>query len=124
MKKYETIILRFRDLVTSTNGTVNEHKDIIDEYGEVWWAWWKKGDEKTPKKFPVLGASAKETPINLFLVDSGQNLLYKAECIGVESKTATPMVSPDKEKTPLYYRDLVYYAWFHFTSIEPFPLDR
>ena len=62
----------------------------------------KKETKKPPKKFPVLGASAKETPINLFLVDSGQNLLYKAECIGVESKTATPMVSPAKAKKPLY----------------------
>lgn len=114
----ETMILRFRDLVTSENGTIKQHKEIIDKYGYVWWAWWKKGGEKTPKEFALLGTQAKEHAIQLFLVDSGQKLLYRATCELIESRSSTKIHSPEKEKTPKYYCDQEYFAWFKFTKIE------
>lgn len=115
---FETMILRFRDLVTSENGTIEQHKEIIAEYGYVWWAWWKKGGEKTPKEFALLDAQAKECPIQVFLVDSGQKLLYHATCELIESRPSTKIHSPEREKTPKYYCDQEYFAWFKFTKIE------
>ena len=34
---FSTIILRFRDLVTESNETINKHIEIINEKGYVWW---------------------------------------------------------------------------------------
>lgn len=114
----KTVILRFRDLVTSENGTIEQHKAIIEKYGYVWWAWWKKGGEIIPNDFSLLSTRVKEDPIYIFLVDSGQNLLYRAMCNSIEVRTTTKMPSPEKDKTPKYYCDQSYYAWFRFTEIE------
>lgn len=38
-RQVETIVLRFRDLVTEENETISKHKKIIEEKGYVWWAW-------------------------------------------------------------------------------------
>ena len=114
----KTAILRFRDLVTSENGTIEHHRAIINKHGYVWWAWWKKGGEKIPNDFSLLSTRAKEDSICVFLVDSGQNILYRAICNGIEVRTSTKMSSPEKDKTPTYYCDQSYYAWFKFTEIE------
>ena len=120
----DTIILRFRDLVTSENGTIEQHKAIIAEHGYVWWGWWNKDSEKVPDGFSLLSTQAKESPISVFLVDSGQNLLYRAACSDIEVHKKTKSSSPGKDKTPEYYRDQDYYAWFRFTSIEPCEEDE
>lgn len=74
------IFLRFRDLVTETDETISKHKAIIDENDYVWWAWWKKGHEKTPlSEFGVLSIRAKESTINVYLVDSGNTLLWLSD---------------------------------------------
>lgn len=114
----KTVILRFRDLVTSENGTIEQHKAIIDNHGYVWWAWWKKGGEKVPNEFSLLSTRVKEAPVCVFLVDSGQNILYRAICNNIEVRTSTKIPSPEKDKTPTYYCDQSYYAWFKFTEIE------
>lgn len=55
---FETVILRFRDLVTAENETIAKHVAVIEKYGYVWWAWWKKGNEKTPvEEFALLRLS-------------------------------------------------------------------
>lgn len=113
------MILRFRDLVTSDNGTIEQHKKIIDDNGYVWWAWWKKGGEKVPNDFSLLSTQVKEEPLYVFLVDSGQNVLYRAICNNIEVRSSTKISSPEKDKTPAYYCDQSYYAWFRFTRIEP-----
>ena len=38
--EFKTVILRFRDLVTENNVTIDRHKDMIDKKGYVWWGWW------------------------------------------------------------------------------------
>ena len=45
--EFQTIILRFRDLVTETGETILAHDSIIKEKQAVWWAWWNKGNEKS-----------------------------------------------------------------------------
>lgn len=117
--KFETIILRFRDLVTAENETIKKHKAIIEESSYVWWAWWKKGGEKTPvEEFAPLSVRVTSNPIDVYLVDSGQNLVYRAVCKGIALREEEKMPSPEKEKTPEYYRNLDYCAWFKFTKIE------
>lgn len=116
----ETVILRFRDLVTADNETITAHKNIIQEFGYVWWGWWKKGNEKTPvMKFGALAALAKERPIEMYLIDSGQELVYKAVCDDIQVRSFEKCDSPEKEKTPEYYRDQKYFVWFKFEKIEP-----
>lgn len=115
----ETVILRFRDLVTEENGTIAKHQAVIKEHGYVWWAWWKKGNETTPvSEFSVLKTKAQSNSINIFLVDSGQSLVYQATCEDVNLNTDKKLSSPEKDKTPEYYQDQQYYAWFKFTKIE------
>lgn len=117
---FETLILRFRDLVTAERETIEKHLSVIEEHGYVWWAWWKKGNEKTPlEEFAILAVKAKSSPINIFLVDSGQNLAYRATCQDIIIKDGGKLRSPEENKTPEYYRDQEYYAWFKFTNIEP-----
>lgn len=115
---FKTIILRFRDLITSENGTIEQHKAIIDNHGYVWWAWWRKGGEKTPNDFSLLSTQVKDDPVCVFLVDSGQKILYRAICNDIEVRNSTKIPSPEKDKTPIYYCDQSYYAWFKFTKIE------
>ena len=116
----ETVILRFRDLVTTNNGTIENHKSIIEQYGYVWWGWWKKGNEKTPvEEFSFLSSKAKENLIEIFLIDSGQNLVYKATCGDIEIRENTACSSPEPKKTPQYYREQQYFVWFKFMNIEP-----
>lgn len=115
----ETIVLRFRDLVTEENETIKRHSEIIHSKGFVWWAWWKKGAEVTPiAEFSLLASRAKESPISIYLLDSGQEKLYKAICEDIESTEKTAKNSPDSNYTPEYYKDKLYYAWFKFSSIE------
>lgn len=115
----KTIILRFRDLITADKQTISMHQEIINQKGYVWWGWWKKGEEKTPlQEFSYLGTKARESFIIIFLVDSGQNLVYKAQCIDIVCQQNQKMPSPDKEATPGYYCEQDYYAWFKIESIE------
>jgi len=122
--EFESIILRFRDLVTESEDTINKHKAVIDQHGYVWWAWWKKGNEKLPvEAFSAFSTYAKGQNKEVFLMDSGQAKLYKATCCGIELSADRECPSPECDKTPEYYRDQKYYAWFKFTAIEEYPAD-
>lgn len=82
--------------------------------------WWKKGNETTPlAEFSIWRSEVESTPIDLFLLDSGQNLVYKAKCTGLQLRTDGKLSSPERDATPEYYQDKQCYAWFKFTSIEP-----
>lgn len=52
------------------------------------------------------------------MVDSGQSLLYKATCTEVQLHPDRSIFSPNPERTPEYYRNQKYWAWFKFTKIE------
>lgn len=115
---FKTLILRFRDLDIAENETIKRHQSIIDEKDHVWWAWWKKGNEKTPQdEFGALNTQADNSPIEVFLVDSGQRKLYKALCAQIKANKNKKIESPEKDATPDYYRNSAYHAWFKFTSI-------
>lgn len=123
--EFQTIILRFRDLVTETGETILAHDSIIKEKQAVWWAWWNKGNEKIPVQgFSTLRTYAENDGISVYLLDSGQKKLYKAMCAGVIFSTREPAESPDKELTPEYYRSRKYPAWFKFVKIEECASDE
>lgn len=118
---FSTIILRFRDLVTESGKTIEAHKSIINNNNNsyVWWAWWKKGREKTPVgEFATLNEIAKDQKLKIFLLDSGNNKLYYALCNEIKFSSTKLEESPEKDKTPEYYRDNLYNAWFKFEKIE------
>ena len=116
---FETVILRFRDLVTAEGETIKKHIAVIKDCDYVWWGWWKRGNEKTPvAAFAELKIAANTHPTNIYLVDSGQSLVYRAVCADIQLKTEGEILSPEKEKTPEYYQDQKYCAWFKLTKIE------
>lgn len=116
---FETVILRFRDLVTAEGETIDKHMAVIKNHDYVWWGWWKKGNEKTPvDEFAKLKAVANTHPVDIYLVDSGQSLVYRAVCADIRFKTDEKIPSPDKDKTPEYYQKQDYWVWFQLTKIE------
>jgi hypothetical protein len=126
MDTVKTIILRFRDLVTSSGQTIIEHNDIIKKKGFVWWGWWQKPFEQVP--FEVFTALHKkienEGSIEIVLFDTGELKLFKAACDKIEwSNKREKLKSPDSDSTPNYYRDQEYLAWFRFRSIDVKPLS-
>jgi 3',5'-cyclic AMP phosphodiesterase CpdA len=120
-----TIILRFRDLATGSGETVELHNAITAVDGYVWWAWWRKAGEKVPDDlFRRLKPDAKAGSLPVYLFDSGRNLLFRAPCTDIEwQATLEYMLSPDTTKTPRYYNERPYPAWFKLGLIEPADLD-
>ncbi len=115
----QTIILRFRDLVTAQDETIKGHQKVLDKKGYVWWGWWNKGNEKTPyKEFSILCGEMRKNPIDVYLMDSGQEKLYKAKCTDIQYSDDKKIPSPNPEFTPNYYNMQEYYAWFQFEKIE------
>lgn len=123
--EFETIILRFRDLVTENDATIARHKDMINIKGHVWWGWWNKGNEKVPfDEFCVLKGEIEINPKEVYLMDSGQKKLYRAKCSDIKYSKSDKISSPESDYTPDYYNGQKYYAWFKFTSIEECDIDE
>ncbi len=117
--EFTTVILRFRDLATENNVTIARHREMIDKKGYVWWGWWNKGSEKLPfDEFCVLKGEMESNPKYVYLMDSGQEKLYKAECLGIKCSEVHKIASPNLSYTPKYYNEQKYYAWFKFDKIE------
>jgi len=112
-----SMVLRFRDLIALT---IPEHQKIIRDCGEVWWGWWNKPEEKIPRDTfaQFLTRITTEGHLDIFLIDSGARTLYKAQLKAIHtSATEEPESCPDLEKTPTYYRDFKYKAWFLLSQI-------
>jgi 3',5'-cyclic AMP phosphodiesterase CpdA len=118
MVDLETIILRFRDLVTARGQTIARHRVISDEYGYVWWGWWHKGGETIPDEaFRELATIASARGLTVYLVDSGQELLYRAVCTDIRwDNLHREIESPEVDKTPEYYNAQRYLAWFQLRN--------
>lgn len=123
--EFETIILRFRDLVTQNNATIAMHKDMINTKGYVWWGWWNKGNEKAPfDEFCVLKGEIESQPKYFYLMDSGQEKLYKAKCVDMKCSKKDKILSPELECVPSYYNKQKYHAWFKFEAVEECDIDE
>src|ERR1017187_2421809 len=121
-----TMILRFRDLVTDPSETIATHRAIIERGGYTWWAWWHKFGEKVPTEvFTELNQQMADAPMTIYLMDSGQDLLYEAKCAEIRWGLDLQRVpSPEPDKTPHYYKDRPYQAWFKLTDIAEEPVSE
>ena len=115
----QTLILRFRDLATAEGQTLALHRQIVQQHGYVWWGWWNKFGEQVPVEvFTDLNTLMQETGLDLYLFDSGKNELRRARCTEIRwGKAGTRISSPEIDRTPEYYKEQNYFAWFRFTDI-------
>lgn len=115
----QTLILRFRDLATAAGQTVALHRQIVQQNQYVWWGWWNKFGEQVPVDlFSELNARMKVQPLDLYLFDSGKNELRRARCSEIRWGTGSTRVrSPEPDRTPEYYKQQEYFAWFRFVDI-------
>lgn len=121
MTAFSSIILRFRDLSVPAGTTVAEHNSIIAAKGYVWWGWWKKQGETVPESAfrEILQQVQKTGQYSIFLFDSGRDILQAARLVGIKWDTSlAPFASPERDKTPNYYGDSHYLAWFKLDRIE------
>jgi hypothetical protein len=119
-ERVETIILRFRDLVTGLGGTVQRHNAISETKGNVWWGWWNKLGEQVPVVTfgTLLERIREEGQLRILLMDSGQNKVFEAQCTDIRWDNAKAVItSPAPDLTPDYYRTEKYLAWFELKQI-------
>ena len=116
-----TLILRFRDLgQTGFGETIKLHQDEISVHKYTWWGWWSKFGEQVPVElFTHLLERMASKPLELYLLDSGQHLLYRAVCSDIHWHGRDLAPSPEPESTPEYYRKRDFLAWFRLSEIGP-----
>ena len=118
----ETVALRFRDFGIDT---IEEHNNIAAQRGHVWWGWWNKPAEKTP--WAVLRSFAEtieaQGPLQVFLVDSGNERLFSAAVGAIETGGLTDEAQdpPDPELVPPYYRERRWKVWFRLDAQDGAP---
>jgi predicted phosphodiesterase len=112
------LILRFSDYETDT---VEQHKSILSAANHVWWAWWKKQHETFPAEDLeiTLRSIMKNGLAQVGLVNRATAKFFVASCVDLKFNVAgEPISSPEPERTPQYYIDKRYPAWFCFSRIE------
>ncbi len=124
----DTIILRFRDIVTPNHQTINLHRQVIDQQGYVWWGWWKKQTEIAPKDLfrdlsQRLHSLSNEEAFRIYLFDSGQEYLFSARLLQIAFQSGREIFCPEPLAMPPYYRDRAFAAWFKLTSIKEEPSE-
>jgi hypothetical protein len=124
----KTLILRFRDLSTSSGETITFHQQVIADEESVWWGWWHKDGETVPDDAfrTVAKAAAAASGLEVLLFHSDQKKIFRATCVKVfwdnELHPTYPQERP--ELVPKYYKGRPCLAWFRFTSIIPEPLSE
>lgn len=109
------IILRFRDLITEEDGTINDHQTLISRFGEVWWGWWMKQDETPPidifKK--MVTEIEKKGFVKSYLFNTGLLKIYEVKTYKIlVAPSSNKIPTPNPEKSPSYYHRGRYPAWF------------
>ncbi|HKP38456.1 MAG TPA: metallophosphoesterase [Pyrinomonadaceae bacterium] len=118
-----TVVLRYRDLLADT---IAQHAKLLREAAEVWWGWWRKPNE--PQRLVELAQLKTKTgrqPVEVGIFDRSKAKFAfgtVADCIFSESGAL--IKSPDELKTPEYYRDKSFPAWFKLTKLEEVDLNR
>jgi len=119
----ETLILRFRDLSTSSGETIAFHQQVITDKNSVWWGWWHKEGETIPDEAfrKIAQAASALGGLDVFLFHSDQQQFFEAHCVklfwDIEHQRTHPREQP--ELVPEYYEGRPCLAWFRFTSIRP-----
>ncbi|MCA9732658.1 hypothetical protein KC799_11045 [candidate division KSB1 bacterium] len=121
------IILRFRDLITEEDGTINDHQTLISRFGEVWWGWWMKQDETPPidifKK--MVTEIEKKGFVKSYLFNTGLLKIYEVKTYKIlVAPSSNKIPTPNPEKSPSYYHRGRYPAWFLLKKIEEISFDN
>jgi hypothetical protein len=114
------VVLRFRDF---SYETIQTHRSKIDEFGYVWWGWWKLPEEKIPRNELLHFKNLIDLNghIWIFLANLGTFRLFKAKLIDVDfSHDEEPKACKEPEKVPRYYSDSKHNVWFCFQRMFPF----
>lgn len=115
-----SIILRFRDLITEEDGTINDHLSLISMFGEAWWGWWMKQDETPPiELFKFLAEIIeKEGYVTAYLFQTGLLKFYQVKITKIlVAPPKNKIGTPNPEKSPSYYHRGRYPAWFLLKEI-------
>ncbi len=104
----KTIALRFADNIAPKEGTIAEHRKIMDELGYVWYG--KFGAKVSEKiKSEILASEDKR----ILLIHSGTNNRYWFQIVDISYKT------PELKAIPEYYREIAgtVRTWFKVVNI-------
>lgn len=120
------IILRFRDLITEDDGTINDHQMLINRHGEVWWGWWMKQDESPPYELfkEMADEIEKNNSIKAYLFNTGLGKIYEVVITKVlVAPKHNKINTPNPETSPSYYHRGRYPAWFLIRRIDEKPFE-
>jgi DNA repair exonuclease SbcCD nuclease subunit len=112
------LLLRFSDPEPTIN-TIEAHRDIIDEFEYCWWGWWKADFE--PDHCRAFARHFKDATREVLLYHrgygNGRGKFLVATCEDVFVKQGAPVITPQEQLTPAYYRHQAFPAWFKFSDI-------
>lgn len=117
-----TVVLRYRDLIADT---ITQHAKLIREANEVWWGWWRKPNEpQRLQELAELKSKARQEPVEVGIFDRSKPkyaVATLADCVFSESGAV--IRTPDEIRTPEYYRDKSFPAWFKLTKLAEVDLN-
>lgn len=113
-----TVALRFRDTTFGVD-TIEQHREILEARGAVWWGWWKKDFEGGHSDF---FESAPDV-ISLLILDRSTSRMFLAHS---QERIVASDSLPDSSLVPPYYRHSVndVHGWFRLLSIEAIEYDE
>ena len=97
-----------------------EHAAVLSVKKRVWWGWWKKRHEDFAAEVLRREHEAIESgrQMRLGFVDRASSRCFIAICLDVHFvPDGSPLLAPEPECTPAYYRDQPCPAWFLLSGI-------
>lgn len=120
----KSIVLRFKD---GEEPTIQRHTELLAGLDRtagpgdgVWWGWWKKTDHQElfpENELAMAATTASSTGLTIGIVDRDKGQYCMARCTKVRQAGGVLLGSPDPQRTPAYYRDSGFPAWFFLTEL-------